>query len=540
MRSCGTALVDLVVASMVCLAIACGGAPAEPQQPTGDGAGPAKPAGSEADLAIELPKVALKGAALGPEGLVRPPMPLTEGKKKLTIDKQRQALAKAKEAEEREGLSLILASSLYNASKAESGGKEKPILEEARQVMRDALKGSPTPDLVTIRMLAVLEFILGDYVASAPLWGRLVTENPTNPEVDHFRTWWIYSLLISNQNAAALAAAKDVTPNLKAYELAYVTAWARWRAGEGLPAWTAMRAAAIGWPDKAKLKGSIIERDLVLFAGRTPVTIAEAVQVTSAFAGANSADQYSILFKLSQSMSAAGRYPDTIAAVDAALRAVGPEVPKQDPPKLYFQQAELTLRFDDPVSGARLGKQALEALTACGAICTDKSDVIAAVQRIATFYHSIYATSHDLRFYPPALELYNALIAASDAAKKPEVEKLAKQLEQTKKNVRAGGGIHDKEIVAALMGLHSQEVLACYEGILTSNPQLAGTIVLDLELDKTGAVTGSTSTPPAGDAELAAVAKCALGRAKVWRLPARGKPGVTRVKLTYDVSRTGA
>lgn len=540
MRSCGTALANLVVASMVCLVVACGGAPADPQQPTGDGAGSAKPAGSEADLTIDLPKVELKGAAFRPEGLVRPPMPLTEGKKKLTIDKQRAALAKAKQAEEREGLSQILASSLYNASKAETGGKEKPLLEEARNVLREALKSSTTPDINTVRMLAVLEFILGDYAASAPLWGRLVAENPTNPEVDHFRTWWTYSLLINNQNAEALAAIKDVVPNLKAYELAYVIAWARWRAGEGSAAWTAMRAAAIGWPEKPKLKGSIIERDLVLFAGRTPVSIEEAVKITSAFAGSNSADQYAILFKLSQSMSAAGRYPDTIAAIDAALRAVGPEVPKQDPPKLYFQQAELTLRFDDPVSGARLGKQALEALTACGAACTDKADVIAAVQRIATFYHSIYGTSHDLRFYAPALELYNALLAASDPAKKPEVEKLTKQLEQTKKNVRAGGGIHDKEIVAALMGLHSQEVLACYEGILTSSPQLAGALVLDLELDKTGSVTGVTSTPPSGDAELAAVAKCATARAKVWRLPARGKPGVTRVKLTYDLSRAGA
>lgn len=545
MRSCGTALVDLVVASMVwsmvCLGAACGGAPADPQQPTdGSGAGPAKPTTGDVDLVIELPKVELKGGAFAPEGLVRPPMPVAEGRKKLTIDKQRAALAKAKEAEEREGLSQILASSLYQASKAETGGKEKPLLEEARQVLRDALKGATTPDVNTLRMLGVLEIILGDYAAAAPLWEKLTLMNPPDKEVDHFRTWWAYSLLVSNQNAAALAAVKDVVPSVKAYELAYATAWARWRAGEGSGAWVAMRAAALGWPDKAKLKGSIIERDLVLFAGRTPVTVAEAATVTAAFAGGASADQYAILFKLSQSMSAAGRYPDTIAAVDAALRAVGSEVPKQDPPKLFFQQAELTLRFDDPVSGARLGKKALDALTTCGAACTDKNDVIAAVQRIATFYHSIYATSQDLRFYPPALELYNALIAVSDPAKKPEVEKLAKQLEQTKKNVRAGGGIHDKEIVAALMGLHSQEVQACYEATLTSQQQLAGTLVLSLEIDKSGAVTGATSTPPAGDAELAAVAQCALGRAKVWRLPARGKPGVTRVKLTYDMVRVGA
>ena len=540
MRSCGIALIDLVAASLVTLAFAaCGGAPADPQQP-GDGTGAAKPASAEADLTIELPKVELKGTAYAPEGLLRPPMPVAEGRKKLTIEKQRAALAKAKDPQEREGQSQILATQLYQASKAESGGKEKPLLEEGRQVLHDAYKGAgDSPDVNTMRMLGVYEILLGDYAAAAPLWERLTLGNPADKEVDHFRTWWANSLLLSGQNAAALAAVKDVTPSLKSFELAYVTAWARWRAGDGAGAWQAMRAAAIGWPDKAKLKGSIIERDLVLFAGRTPVSVSEAATVTAAFAGGAPADQYSILFKLSQSMSAAGRYPDTIAAIDAALRAVGSDVPKTDPPKLYFQQAEFTLRFDDPVSGARLGKQALDAVAACGAACPDREDVIAAVQRIATFYHSIYATSQDLRFFAPAHDLYTAVIAVSTAEKKPVVEQLSKQLDQTKKNVRAGGGIHDKEIVAALMGLHAQEVLACYESILSAQPKMTGTLQLSLELDKSGAVTGATSTPPAGDAELAAVAKCALERGKVWRLPARGKPGVTRVKLTYELSRIG-
>lgn len=546
MRSNGrTTLLELFAASALCLVAAsgCGGAPVDPQQPA-DGTTPAKPASSDADLTIELPKVELKGAAFGPEALaapIRPPMPVAEGRRKLTIDKQRQAFEKAKDPQEREGQAQILATQLFQASKAESGDKNKPLIEQGRQALRDAYTGAgASPDVNTMRMLGVFEIMLGDYAAAAPIWERLVQMNPNDKEVDHFRTWWVNSLLISGQNAAALAAVKDLTLSLKSYELAYVAAWAKWRAGDGTGAWQAMRTAAIGWPDKPKLKGSIIERDLVLFAGRTPVTISEAATVTAAFAGSNAADQYAILFKLSQSMSAAGRYPDTIAAVDAALRAVGPEVPKQDPPKLFFQQAELTLRFDDPNSGARLGKQAIDALNACGAACTDKQDVVAAVLRIATFYHSIYATSQDLRFYQPALDLYTAVIAGSDAAKKPEVEKLAKQLEQTKKNVRAGGGVHDKEIVAALMGLHSQEVLACYEATLTSVPKLSGTLTLDLEFDNRGGVTGATSTPPAGDAELAAVAKCAIERGKVWRLPTRGKPGVTRVKLVYELSKIGA
>lgn len=542
-RTTHLALFAASALTLVGAVVGCGGAPPDSVDYKRPGEEPqgAKPAGSEVDLTIELPKVELKGIAFGPEGLVRPPMVFAEGRKKLTIEKQRQAFAKAKDPQEREGQAQILATQLYHASKAESGGKEKPLLEEGRQALRDAYTGAgESPDVNTMRMLGVFEIILGDYAAAAPVWGRLVQLNPTDKEVDHFRTWWVNSLLLSGQNPAALAAVKDVVPAVKAFELAYVTAWARLLSGDGAGAWQAMRAAAIGWPDKPKLKGSIIERDLVLFAGRTPVTVSEAATVTAAFAGASSADQYAILFKLSQSMRAAGRYQDTIAAVDAALRAVGSDVPKQDPPKLYFSQAELTLRFDDPVSGATLGKKAIDALNACGAACTDKQDVVAAVLRIATFYHSIYATSQDLRFYQPALDLYTAVISGSDPAKKAEVEKLAKQLEQTKKNVRAGGGVHDKEIVAALIGQHSDEVLGCYQQTLSAVPKLSGTLTLDLEFDNRGGVTGSTSTPPAGDAELAAVAKCAVDRAKTWRLPTRGKPGVTRVKLVYDLSKIGA
>jgi tetratricopeptide (TPR) repeat protein len=535
MRSCGTALIALVVVSSVALgASACGGAAPEAEKPQ-DGAGSAAAPTADADLNLDLAKVELKGSLFAPEALARPPMPFVEGKKKLTIEKQRAVVAKAKDPALHEAMSQVLATQLYQASRAESGGKEKPLLEEGRQVMRDALKAAADPpDSNTLRMLGVFEILLGDFVAAAPVWERLTKLDPNDKEVDHFRAWWTYCLLVTGKNAEAAAAVKDLTPSLKSPELAYVMAWARWRAGDGAGAWQAMRAAAIGWPEKTK--GSIIERDLILFAGRTGVSVPEAVTVVTAFAGEAKADQYTALYKLSQSMNAAGRYPDTNAAIDATLRAVGAEVPKQDPPKLRIQQAELTLRFDDPVSGARFGKQALEALTACGPQCADRVEVVAAVQRVATFYHTIYATSQDLRFYPTAHDLYAAVLPASEGAKKDEVQHLSDQLEQTKRNVRKGGGIHDKDIVAALLGLHKDEVQACYEAVLAAAPTVAGALALQLEFDATGAVTGASSTPPEGDADLAAVAKCALGRARTWRLPARGKPGVSRVKVNFDLS----
>jgi hypothetical protein len=532
MRFYRTALVAF--ASVVVTMGAGCGAPQSPQDPAGAGAGSAAGKPTDADLNAVFPKVELKGVVFVPEALRLTEMPLVEGKKKLTIEKQRIAVAKAKEQEQREAMSQVLATQLFQASRAETGGNEKPLLEEARQVMRDALKGATSPpDANTLRLQGAFEILTGDFAAAAVAWEQLTNLNPADKEVATFRAWWAYSLLAIGKNAEALAVVKDVTPQLKQPELAYVTAWARWRGGDNAGAWQAMRAAAIGWPEK---RNATIERELIIFAGRAMAPVAEAITVVTAFAGPQKAEQYASLFKLSQSMSSAGRYADTIQAIDAALRAVGEDVPKQDPPKLRFQQAELTLRLDDPLTGTRLGKQALDALATCGADCTDNADVIAAVQRVATFYHSIYSTSQDSRFYPATHDLYAALLKVIGADKKPELQKLAENLEKTKKSLRAGGGIHDKEIVAALLGLHTQEILACYEAKLSGSPQLAGMLILNLEFEAKGAATGVTSTPPAGDEGLAAVATCAIAQARAWRLPARGKPGVSRVTLSYDMS----
>lgn len=537
MRSSGTALVAFFASlTVLLLGGACGAPQTAAPSPIGEGPGPVAPPPPAGDLTVELPKVELKGGTYKPEALGLPLMPFAEPKKKTTLEKARAELAKAKEQEEREARAQILATLLFRASRSEPADKSKLMLEEARNGLRTALQGATqTPDVNTLRMLGAYEYLVGDLAGSAEAWGKLVASFPQDKEVESFRTWWVYCLLLSNKNAEAAAVVKGVVPSVKAPELAYVTAWARWRTGDNAGAWQAMRAASIGWPDKTK--ATAVERDLILMAARTGAAVAEAKLVASAFVGKDPAWQYSILFRFSQFLTSSGRYPDTIAAVDAALQAGGAMVAQQDPPKLRFQQAELTLRFDDPVSGARLGKQALDALTTCGAACTDRADVVAAVQRIATFFHSIYGTSHDQRYYAPAKELYDGVLAATEAAKKPAVQQLIAQLEQTKKAIRPGGGVHDKEIVAALLGLHAQEVLACYENAMVpAVATFSGDLSLVLEFNAQGAVTGVTSTPPAGEADLAAVAKCASERARVWRLPARGKPGVSRVTLNYGLS----
>jgi hypothetical protein len=54
-----------------------------------------------------------------------------------------------------------------------------------------------------------------------------------------------------------------------------------------------------------------------------------------------------------------------------------------------------------------------------------------------------------------------------------------------------------------------------------------------LEIDVAGGVKGSSTDPKAGQADLAAVAGCVEKAARTWKIPKRGMPGATRVKLTY-------
>jgi hypothetical protein len=92
-------------------------------------------------------------------------------------------------------------------------------------------------------------------------------------------------------------------------------------------------------------------------------------------------------------------------------------------------------------------------------------------------------------------------------------------------------------VLAALLGRRdNNEIAGCYELGLGGNPKLSGTLTLELESDATGKIKGAATEPKAGQADMAAVAGCVAEHAKLWRLPARGMPGTTRVKLTYQLA----
>jgi tetratricopeptide (TPR) repeat protein len=532
------------------LVVGCGGGAAEGTKGTGGGGGGggSKPSAA-GDVSFEVPVIKIEGVMFEPEALGRPGMPLVDAKNKVTIEKQRTIVTNTKDPVLRQAQAAILATLLYRKSKDAKGDDQDALLKEARQTLRDAATaaGDKNVDEITLRLLGSYELILGDFAAAEKAWGTLVEKAPKDKDALFNRAWWAYSLLQEHKNAEALAAVKDTPLTEKQPELAYVTAWAKWRTGDNTGAWQAILTAAKGWGGNA-LKDAV-DRDVLLFAGRTGTTFDDALKqmlpLYATAAGQQKAVQtYEVLAKLGlQSYQFAGRWNDGVAAIEKALTTIGKDVPVNDKPVLRYTEADYTVRLDDPVKAAGYAKEALEALPTCGQKCSDKDkeNVVESVYIMGRLFHILYATAHDDRYYQPAHDLYAAsipLITMNDKVRE-QANKDAGYLEGSFKSMKAAAGTHDKDSIGALLGRHNQEVQACYEQGLAANPKLGGTLVVNLESDQSGAIKGVATEPKAGVAEMAMVAGCVTGRAKGWTLPKRangnGPAGVTRIKLSYSM-----
>lgn len=473
-----------------------------------------------------------------PEALGSPGMPLVEAKKKTTLEKQRQVYEKTKDPVQKEAQAAILATMLYQESKNAKGDEQKKLQADARQVLRDAAANSGDKvDEITLRLLGSYELLLEDYPAAEKAWGGLVAKAPKDKEVLTNKAWWAYSLLKQYKNADALAVVKDEPLSDKTPELAYVAAWAKWRTGDEAGAWNAILTAAKGW---GGMPGrDALDRDLLLFAGRTNTSVADAVTALTPFYGKSKDQQYELLAKLGlQSYQYAGRWADGVNALEQALKATD-KVPPNDLPVIRYQQADYTVRLDDPATAAKFATQAVEALPKCGPKCSpkDMDAIVQSVYVMARLFHNLYATAHDDRYYQPAHDLYQlTLPKLTDDSMRKDAQQAADYLERSFKSMKAGVGTHDKQTISALLNRHNQEAQACYEHALASNPKLTGSVVVNLESDQTGAIKGVSTEPKAGLADLSAVAGCIADQAKSWKLPTRAQAGSTRIKLTYAVA----
>jgi len=511
------------------------------KNPSGGGSGSAGSAAtSPGDSNIDItPPTDIKGLVFEPDAMYLPAWMIYDPKnKKMTLDKQRDVFAKTKDPLQKEAQAAVLASMLYNKAKSESDeGKKKEMFNEARQALRDAAQLSADKvDEVTLQLLGRYELLLDDYANAEKAWSALVTKLPKDKEVAFNRAWWAYTLLRQYKNADALAAVGTDPLTEKTPELAYVTAWAKFRSGDHAGAWPAILLAAKGWGSNPGRE--LVDRDVYLFAGRTDVPFETAAQgMMPIYVGKGGVDlQYELYSKLGLSAyQFAGRWADGVKALDKAISVAGPKVPDKDLPIMRYQQADYTVRLDDPATAAKLAQQALDALPKC-ASCKpqDIENIAESVYVMGRLFHILYATSNDERFYQPAHDLYGAsLPKMTDQKQKTQGESDSGMLEGTKKNMRPTVGTHEKSALGALLSRHNQEVQACYELVLGTNPKLGGNLVVNLDADQTGTVKGASTEPKAGLADMSAVAGCVAEHAKQWRLPKVPHNITTRVKLTY-------
>ncbi len=163
-----------------------------------------------------------------------------------------------------------------------------------------------------------------DFAAAEKAWADLIAKDPKDKETPYHKAWWAYSLLRQWKNAEVLAIVNAEPLSEAQPELAHVTAWAKWRAGDGNAAWEAMITAAKGWGQNTGK--DVVENDLILLAGRTKVPFAQAApRLFEVLERRQPAQQYDILAKLgTKSYQYAGRWttasrPDR----EEALKVIG-------------------------------------------------------------------------------------------------------------------------------------------------------------------------------------------------------------------------
>lgn len=475
-----------------------------------------------------------------PEALGSPGMPLAEAKRKTTLDKQRAAYdkaAKGKDVVMRQAQAAVLATMLYLEAKNKQGDEQKKLWTDARQVLRESIEaaGPGKADETDLRMLASYELILEDFAGAEKAWAGLIAADPKSKELATNKAWLAYSQLRQYKNAEALQTLNGEALTDKTPELAYVTAWAKFRKGDDKGAWDALILASKGGKDL--FPHDAMARDLLLFAGRTNTKMADAATQMMPYWGKGA--EYELYAKLGlESYQYAGRWADGVAALGKAIE-VGGKVPPNDLPVIRYEQADYTIRLDDPAAAAKFAVQAVDALPACGAKCSakDMATVVYSVYLMGRLFHVLYATAHDDRYYQPAHDLYQATVSKlTDDKQRAEATKDADALERSFKAMKAGVGTHDKAAIGALLARHAQEVQACYERALGTNPKLSGTLTVNLESDQTGVIKGVSTEPKAGMEGISMVAGCVEARAKTWKLPTRAQAGATRMKLSYSLA----
>jgi hypothetical protein len=522
-------LTRLFVLTASLTAMACGGSKdgdttPQPDVPTGP---------QPQDIAHEYDGATFEGMTFAPEALEWPGVPAIKIKGRLPkLDKQRKKLEKQKKLGATDVHTMVTllvnaADKADNAGNAEAGNKARQ--EATMWLTKLAEQAGDEVTEITLKRLAAVQFPL-DEAASAATYQQLLVKFPDSEAAKDYRTWLAYALLRAGNNDGAAEIVNGWQPGAIDARADYVLAWVNYRARDWGAATAAIGSASTSWTGPGK-PGLLRDAKLILARAGAPVDTA-----MTALRAILPADKPQLLtlhaYQLHEAYMFSGHYAEAAETLDAIFDNAS----QSDQVTFRINQADYMYRVGKPAAAAQKVKQALD-LCAGWAECPEQLQKAAADRALllARVYHNTYATSLDVSYANAAKVLYELYLGITPPpADKAEVDGNANNLAQHVQNSKPEMGKHAKDAMELVAKAHGEQLQACYEAALQSEPELAGSVKITIDVAADGAVGGVVTEPGAGKDGLAAAAGCIQKRVKDWSFPARSVPGLTR--LIYPAS----
>lgn len=555
------------------------------------------------DVAFELPVIQIEGTVRAPDALLAPWVSCRQCWPALNhevheLERQRAAAARAGDPAQRRAQAIVLAARLYSnwipwhtgVELARLSDDAQAQLSEARELLRGVVRGAPDPgsDETALRLLGACDVRLADYPAAETTWRMLVERFPDSKDEPSHRAWLIHALLAQSKTAEAFAAAAGERRDPQHPELAYFTAWARWRTGDAAGAWQSLATAVQRWDEanepcrndrhtciatRRYSAPDAPEDDVRWLASAADIGLDGVGPVLGMPDLARGGPPkwrgwplFNAIRMLGLRYAQGGRWTSAIAALDRAVAALDNHLPA-DLIAVRAAQAEFAVRLDAPEIVVKHASEAIDAFALCGAIrpalatttpdkwnaaeqrarsewdaeqraaCVSaRVDAVKRLSALAQVFYDLHSIASDPRYGQATRALYTMVIPLlENAATRARAQDELTAVQAPRAERANGAGSSDAAALRELLVLHDEEISACYEARLAVNPVLSGAIGLTLEVDATGAVQGVETQPAAGSAELPAVARCTADRARRWKLPALGASR-TRIALRYALS----
>lgn len=535
--------VRLLATGLAASALATGMIACTPKQETEttptQAAQPAQPASE--DITIDdLSEIKLEGRVYRPEGLVPPSMVgvKVDGKK---LPAQRRAYATAKgpkKVEQARVLATMLRDAADQAESADPAAAET-LRTELLTVLRDTRQaGGDSADSVILQMLFASEWRAGSMDAALEAGNELVTKYGDTKTATYSAPYLAYGYLLQGQTAEAAQVAESWTLEAPetTYVHAYVTAWIAFRQGHDTLARQAMLQAARGW--QIKRNWGTLQSEVATMLAHTGAPVEDAVAVVVELGADN---KYIWMFQTSEEYARLGRFAGASELLNQTISVGGSEMKPSELVTFRNRQYNYELMALNIDQSAEYAVQMHQAVLACGEPCAEQAAPVAdQISTLAVFYHTIYSTTLDERFYGPAEKLYQYYLTLGQPDTETNRTYLSR-LEQTKKLATPANGKHNKAVMDIITSRGRPDALkACYEDTLQTEPTLAGSLMSTIEVDPQGKVTGVSTEPASGETGMGAVAACAQDEIRTWLFPGRTLAGTTRVVRTFSFAPAAA